>query len=97
MHEKLDVKSAKIRGNKTLYAIALILMLAFSAVIAIIPYSVAQVSEYSIPTPSEWRTLINETPDGAYRDASGVTKYPQTTSPGGTEDKTGFSAGIPAL
>ena len=53
MHEKLDVKSAKIRGNKTLYAIALILMLAFSAFMASIstmPTANAHTPPYNIDT-----------------------------------------------
>ena len=37
MHEKLNVKSAKIRGNKTIYAIAIILLLTFSASTISIP------------------------------------------------------------
>ena len=40
MHEKLDVKSAKNRGNKTLYAITLILMLTF----AVLPLVIDQKS-----------------------------------------------------
>jgi outer membrane protein assembly factor BamB len=70
-------------------------MLVFSAAIAmVVPNSSAQlIAAQEVPTPSEWRALLTQTPEGAYRDPVGVTKYPQRTAPCGTEDKTGFSAG----
>ena len=42
MNEKLDVKSAKNRGNKTLYTIALILILAMPALMASLPRANAE-------------------------------------------------------
>ena len=91
MHEKLYVKSGKIRGNKTLYAIALILMLAFSAFMAITPSAKAQATT---STPSEWRELLTSTLDGAYREPAGITDYPSIASPGNNPSNTGFSAAI---
>ena len=88
------MRNPKKRENKTLFAIALVLMLASSTSIAFIPHSAAQVSgTQEIATPSDWRYLITQTPNGAYRATPGVTNYPHTSSPCGTEDKTGFSAG----
>ena len=51
MHEKLDVKSAKIRGNKTLLlsTITLILMLTF-AVFTVLPIANAHTPAWSFPT-----------------------------------------------
>lgn len=48
--EKFSVKSAKIRGNKTLYAIALTLMLTFSALVAYLPAVNAHTPAWNIPT-----------------------------------------------
>ncbi|MFB3888982.1 MAG: PQQ-binding-like beta-propeller repeat protein [Candidatus Bathyarchaeia archaeon] len=85
-----------IQRNKTLFTVAIILMLALTSATAVIPQSSAQAAkaqEIQIPTPSEWRTRLTETPEGAYRPTVGVTNYPLTTSPCGNEPKTGFSKG----
>ena len=50
MSEKLIVKSAKIRGNKTLYAIALTILLTFSALVACMPVANAHTPAWKIPT-----------------------------------------------
>ena len=50
MSEKLIAKSAKIRGNKTLYAIALTIILTFSALVACMPVANAHTPPWKIPT-----------------------------------------------
>ncbi|MCW4016726.1 MAG: PQQ-binding-like beta-propeller repeat protein [Candidatus Bathyarchaeota archaeon] len=83
----------KILKNKKITTMTLLLVLTLTTVPFIVPCSYSQLSESESSTPSEWIKLITETPDGAYRDPPGVTQYPQTTTPSGTEDKTGFSEG----
>ena len=57
MHEKLNVKSAKNRGNKTIYAIALTLILTITMLMAGVQFADAAVTEwdtfaYIIATPN---------------------------------------------
>jgi outer membrane protein assembly factor BamB len=84
----------KIQKTQTLSTFSLILMLILPIVMAIVPMSTAQVTtSQETSTPSQWITQLTQTPNGAYRPISGVTNNPLTTSPCGTESKTGFSAG----
>jgi outer membrane protein assembly factor BamB len=98
----IDRYSVKLRGkklmifqNSKLFAIAIILVLIMPAIFVASfgSFSNAQTIAQNTPTPQNWIDLITQTPDGAYLPTDGVTKYPQRTSPSGTEDKTGYSAG----
>ncbi len=51
------------------------------------------VNAQTTPTPENWIKLITQTPGGAYRQTSGQTNYPWTSSPGGDSERTGYSAG----
>ena len=66
--------------NKILFSVALILLLAFSAFMAITPSAKAQTSS----TPQNWINLVTQTPGGAWRPESGVNGIsPRQRAPGG--------------
>jgi outer membrane protein assembly factor BamB len=86
--KKFETKKTKIRVFQALIAVALILLLTFSAFVAGIQSAEAQ---STTSTPENWVNLITQTSEGAYRPESGITSYPWTCSPGGNPSRTGYT------
>lgn len=90
----LDYNTNKlaISRHKSLFTLTTILLLGLS-IITVIQYSYAENAAYDTPTPDQWKQYLTTTPDGAFREASGITESPWISSPGGNPAKTGLSSG----